>query len=353
MIIGVIGAGIAGLTAARKLALAGHEVTIFEKSNGLGGRMATRYAGEQLDIKTDHGAPCFTARSEEFRQFVDELLKNGIADVWADHFPYFTGEMILEKHPDIPVEPHYFAPGGMNKIGKYLSRWVDVRFNAKVNGFTYLGDKAHKKRNWMINFSDFSVMEVDAVIVATPAPQAYGLIENAQDETPFKWIIRNIDTISYQPCYTLMVNLGNQPAPEWKAIQCNHKSLRWIGNEATKRRNNGNTVIVVQSSAAFASAYINSNVSEVTRSLLMAVKEITGLDASKPVWSQLHFWKYRNPRNVMPGYFVEPVEHAAPAALIGDYFGEADGVESAYLSGLKLAEQWLDKYPVIKEPVTI
>lgn len=346
MIIGVIGAGIAGLTASRKLALAGHEVVIFDKSNGMGGRMATRYAGEQLDIKTDHGAPCFTARSDEFRHFVDELSEKGIAEVWADHFPYYTGEMTLEKHPDIPVEPHYFAPGGMNQIGRYLSRWVDVKLNTKVNGFTYLGAATQKKRNWMINFADFSVMEVDAVIVATPAPQAYGLIENAQDETPFKRIISDIDTISYEPCYSLIVNLGSQPAPEWKAIRCNHKSVRWIGNEASKRRNNGNTVIVVQSSAAFASGYIKSNESEVTRALLKAVNEITGIESGKPVWSQLHFWKYRNPRNAMPGYFVELQDHAAPAALIGDYFGETDGVESAYISGFRLAERWLEKYPV-------
>ncbi|MFU8860685.1 MAG: NAD(P)/FAD-dependent oxidoreductase [Cyclonatronaceae bacterium] len=348
MIIGVIGAGIAGLTAARKLALAGHEVVVFEKSNGFGGRMATRYAGEELEIKIDHGTPCFTARSEEFGLFVDELREKGLADVWTDHFNFHTGEMMLDKHPDIPVEPHYFVKDGMNRIGKYLSRWVDVKLNRKVNGFTYLGDTALKKRNWMINFADFSVMEVDAVIVATPAPQAYGLIENAQDETPFKRIIRDIDTISYDACYSLMINMGNRPAPGWKAIRCNHGPLRWVSNETSKRGNSGNTIFVVQSDAAFATANLKSNESDVIGALLKGVKNITDFDISKPVWTQLHFWKYRNPRNVMPGRFVEAVDHPAPAALIGDYFGEGGSVESAYLSGLKLAEHWLEKYPVVR-----
>ena len=38
----VIGAGMAGIACARTLVQAGHRVTVFEKSRGLGGRMATR-----------------------------------------------------------------------------------------------------------------------------------------------------------------------------------------------------------------------------------------------------------------------------------------------------------------------
>lgn len=39
--IAIIGAGIAGITAARTLAKAGHHVHVFEKSRGAGGRMST------------------------------------------------------------------------------------------------------------------------------------------------------------------------------------------------------------------------------------------------------------------------------------------------------------------------
>ena len=37
-----IGAGMAGIACARTLVQAGHQVTVFEKSRGVGGRMATR-----------------------------------------------------------------------------------------------------------------------------------------------------------------------------------------------------------------------------------------------------------------------------------------------------------------------
>ncbi len=43
--VAVIGAGMTGITCARALADAGFDVTVFEKSRGLGGRMATRRVG--------------------------------------------------------------------------------------------------------------------------------------------------------------------------------------------------------------------------------------------------------------------------------------------------------------------
>ena len=50
----VVGAGMAGIACARTLVQAGHRVTVFEKSAGLGGRMATRRSAFGT---FDHGAP--------------------------------------------------------------------------------------------------------------------------------------------------------------------------------------------------------------------------------------------------------------------------------------------------------
>ena len=56
----VIGAGMAGLTSAKILRMAGHEVTVFDKSKGTGGRLASRsYPNGWID----HGAPYFSAES--------------------------------------------------------------------------------------------------------------------------------------------------------------------------------------------------------------------------------------------------------------------------------------------------
>jgi renalase len=61
--IAVIGAGMAAITCARTLVQAGHQVTVFEKSRGLGGRMATRSSPFGT---FDHGAQYFTVRDARF-----------------------------------------------------------------------------------------------------------------------------------------------------------------------------------------------------------------------------------------------------------------------------------------------
>jgi predicted NAD/FAD-dependent oxidoreductase len=100
MVIGIIGAGIAGLTAGRMLSKAGHDVTIFEKSRGYGGRMATRYAGKDLKLKLDHGVSYFSAHSPEFQEFSAELLEKKIIKIWGDNFNYWDSEKMIDRNPN-------------------------------------------------------------------------------------------------------------------------------------------------------------------------------------------------------------------------------------------------------------
>ena len=48
MRVAVVGAGLAGLGAARELAKAEHQVTVYEKSDALGGRLLTKRLGDYV-----------------------------------------------------------------------------------------------------------------------------------------------------------------------------------------------------------------------------------------------------------------------------------------------------------------
>ncbi|HWV09069.1 MAG TPA: FAD-dependent oxidoreductase, partial [Pseudomonas sp.] len=97
--IAIIGTGIAGLSAAQALHAAGHEVQLFDKSRGSGGRMASKRSdGGALDL----GAQYFTARDRRFVETVQQWQARGWVAEWTPTlFNYQDGR--LSASPDEQV----------------------------------------------------------------------------------------------------------------------------------------------------------------------------------------------------------------------------------------------------------
>ncbi len=342
MVIGIIGAGIAGLTAGRLLAQAGHEVTILEKSRGLGGRMATRYAGTARESRLDHGLPYFTAHSPEFQKFTAELLDKKLVRLWGNDFLFYDGSALLDKNPNQPDTTAYTAVNGMNTIGKYLSRWVDIQHEALAGGLTHIGSNRRKKRSWMINLTSRDTFEADAVIIATPARQAYGLLNTTTDEIETLRMIREIDEIYYEPSYSLMLGYGDAEIPEWEGISCKNSLIRLISNESSKR-DGQECSLVVHSTPEFVKMHAHSGEDAIEKALLAELGEIAGGWAVTPDWSQLHFWRYSRAMSALNRPYFDLEVDETPLALVGDYF-EGTDVDAAYRSGYKLAQHWIETY---------
>lgn len=345
MVIGIIGAGLAGLIAGRELSRAGFDVTIIEKSRGYGGRLSTRYENNQPDIKYDHGVSWFDATSPLFKQFVVELMEQNLLMRWGDNIRYDDGSHSLTEDPNQRSQPVFTAKGGMNQIGKYLSRWVDVKTETLAGGLTYFGANRTRKKAWMINLTASGVFEADAVIVATPAPQAYGLLQTSTDETDTLKIIREIDEIRYESCYSLMAHYKDHKPPEWDAIIMHGDGLKTITNENSKHRNGENdSTFVIQTTHQFAT-YLHSlkDKEQASRLILQKFSEVAGTYATQPDWSQLHYWKYSRAMKTLDSRFMQLGDQEAPLAVIGDYF-TGNSVEDSFLSGYSLAQQWKEKF---------
>jgi predicted NAD/FAD-dependent oxidoreductase len=72
--IAIVGAGMAAITCARTLVQAGHRVTVFEKSRGVGGRMSARNSPYGT---FDHGA-----------QYVGDYFFSDAGAGWEKIHPY-------------------------------------------------------------------------------------------------------------------------------------------------------------------------------------------------------------------------------------------------------------------------
>src|SRR6218665_3827186 len=114
----IVGAGMAGITCARTLAQAGHEVTVFEKSAEAGGRTAT------IDTtfgSFDAGAQYFTVRDPRFAQAVDMLP--GLCRRWSANAVQMLDAAGRVTASGLPRrEAHWVASPGMQSL---RARWAE------------------------------------------------------------------------------------------------------------------------------------------------------------------------------------------------------------------------------------
>jgi predicted NAD/FAD-dependent oxidoreductase len=341
MKIAVIGAGISGLTAGRVLANAGHEVVVYEKSGGYGGRLATRYAGKDNQQKLDHGVSFFTAESPEFKSLVNELSSKGILTAWEGTYVHRdeSGKVTTRDNES----PYFYASEGMNKIGKYLGRNLDIRLNEKVGGLTHIGENRRKKKSWMLNFPTALTESADAVIISAPSRQAYALLNTTIDEIDTLKLVREIDEVVYESQFSLLACFDEADMPDWNAMDCDDDIIQFISNESTKRENGNAQSIVVHTTSEFAKKHINSDRDKVEEIITDRLTEILGGWVALADWKELHFWRYSRALNPLPHDFMEIKGNDTPLALVGGYMN-GNSVESAYLSGLKLGNHWVKQY---------
>lgn len=341
MKIAIIGAGISGLTAGRVLSQAGHEVVVFEKSGGYGGRLATRRNDEKSDLKFDHGVTNFSAGDSKFQSFVDELTEKGIVKEWEGTFARCDSNGNITTLE--PASPYYIAREGMNTIGKYLGRHMDTRLNTKVSGLTHIGENRSVKRSWMLNFPTALTESADAVIISAPARQAYGLLNTTIDEIETLKLVREIDEVQYESQFSMMANFKKGENLDWNALECDDNIIEWITNENSKRKEMKGLSLVIQTTSEFAKKQSGEEAGKIAEAISDRLAKLLGGWAALPDSKQLHFWKYSRAANPLPHDFMEIKGNETPLALVGAYMN-GNTVESAYLSGLKLGQYWADRF---------
>lgn len=338
MVIGIIGTSISGLIAGKRLAEAGHDVTVIEKNRALGGRLSTI---KMDDLLLDIGLTHFTADTNTFKTFVNQMEKDGVVKKWADEFSLFDGLEFHNIDPNADPKINYAGTNGINGIAQKMSRWVDIKSQEKAGGLTFIGPDRGKKRSWMINLTDISVFECDAVIIATPAVEAYGVLQTAQNITATRRIIRHVDEVQYDGCISLAATF-DKDVPDWKGIECEESSIEWISNESSKQ-DAQQAGLVIQSTPDFFRNHAHTDDEAVKELLLKEASTVIEPWILQPKSTYLHRWKYFKARNPINEYFMELEMEDAPLALTGDYLG-GTSLENAFVSGYYLAEYWIKKY---------
>ena len=305
--VAIIGAGMAGLAAARLLREAGADCTIFDKSRGLGGRMATRRTG---DFSFDHGAQYFTARGPRFRALVDEWSAAGHAASWYDH--------------DVIVG----APG-MTAPARAMAAGLDTVMGLEVKSLS------RDPQGWSIHGGEEVFGGFTAVVVAIPAPQTTSLIKTGGLS------FLELASARYAPCIALMLAFDREAAFQGERMCRDKGPIAWIARNSSKPgRPAGQETFVVHASPDWSRAYLDETPEAILKKLSPFALDLISAPTA-PIFATAHRWRYA----LVEQALAVPCLWDAKAAVgaCGDYC-LGPRVEAAFDSGEAMARAILDTW---------
>jgi len=323
--VAIIGAGMAGLIAARALVDHGLAVKLFDKSRGVGGRMATRRTEDGLQF--DHGAQYFTARDERFSRHVQSWVHEGVVEAWHGRIVQLReGGIICSKDQTT----RYVGVPGMNAIGRTLSIGLDVSLQCTVNEIRAIDRNGSQKWALFDNTGN-DLGQYDIVVANCPPNQAEPLL-NAK--TPIAAQIREIEMM---PCWTSMIEIEEcNEACAFDAAFVDGSLLSWICRNDTKpnRMQGTKQCWVLHASAEWSLKYLEADASEVESMMHEAFCEATGIPSLKIFPRGMHRWRYAIPKAVLNQVCLW--DSMAKLGACGDWCG-GPRVEGAFLSGAAMA----------------
>lgn len=336
----VIGAGMAGITVARTLMQAGHQVSVFEKSHAAGGRMAsvnTPYGN------FDHGVQYFTIRDPQFMKAVTSVPGTpDICRAWSANAVRVLDRLGRVIEAPLPLrEPHFVATPGMNSL---LNHWAQPLKDAHAlhleSQVQFLRSSATAGKAWDIVCKTGAVHKgYDHVVLAIPHVQADYLLRQSGAPAAGFAGLTDMSGVDVSPCWTLMLAYPlAQPSmthmgPQWNAARSTHHRVAWICRESSKPGRSSIERWTVQASAQWSQLHLEDDAERVQAKLLKAFSELTGIRA-EPGFAQTHLWRYaKTARPLGKKHLWEP---RLNIGICGDWL-LGHRVEDAFVSGLSLA----------------
>jgi copper homeostasis protein CutC/predicted NAD/FAD-dependent oxidoreductase len=325
----IVGAGVAGLAAARRVCRAGFRAVLIDKGERIGGRTCTRTVPVpgRGTASFDHGAQCWRVYENAARQSPShrpEDLTSLLADATFQVRPWELRGGDLAR----ACGGNTFAvAGGMRELALRLapkaSDGVDVRLKTTVLALEPVDSR------WKVRTDNGETVTADGLVLTAPLPQALALLDRRDVVFPAaEW--EQLRKVEYTRCLAvLLVVEGASKRPENAAFDS--AVVEYVAENQDKGVSAVGPALTVLTRHAFAVANWDAPDADVVAAVVAAL----------PPWvsrvvtaSQVKRWRFS--QVVAP--FPEPFAllRDPPLVIAGDGFaagGFASGINRAFASG--------------------
>jgi predicted NAD/FAD-dependent oxidoreductase len=317
--VAVVGAGIAGLTAAHVMSENGLDVRVFDKSRGPGGRMSTR---RHEALECDHGAQFFTVREDSFRSAVTRWRENGLVAKWDGSLVRLAEGTAI---PQNDSKERLVAVPRMSALCRNIAESLNVQFHTAVTTVE------RGQGGWELKDSGANELGAfDKVVITAPPVQTVSLLEFVPD------LRSQVASVEMLPCWAVMVLFRAPLDIGWDGAFVSGSPLSWICRNNSKPHRSEEECWVLHGSPEWSDAHTDEQPDFVAETLLGSFFDVTGCGSSGPLSKLVHRWRYaRAAQSLGVDYLYDS---NVGIGVCGDWC-RGDRVEDAFMSGLALGRR--------------
>ncbi len=343
--IAVIGAGIAGLSAARTLVDHRCDVSVFDRGRIAGGRIATRHPRPDTDRSAvDHGAPAFSVTDPRFGRHLRAWITQGYCARWTH----------TEHQNGTTKQAHAFVgQPTMDALCSHLGNGIPTHHDTTVTAVTR--DDSGAYRLAIDTGSDNAQTDTgpfDAVILAAAPPQSQRLLADLDPS-----LHDQVGRITTAPAWVLMLELEHPADGAPEVIRLEHPVLQTLIRIDTKpgrEHRPGQSVWAAHATADWAASRLDAPRDHIQTALLDATIEALaphlGTVADQHVLhARVHRWSFARTDATIDARCI--ASNDGTLIICGDGFA-GNTVESAFLSGQAAAGRTLSARPTLAPATT-
>ncbi len=321
MRVGIVGAGIAGLSAARQLHADGHAAVVFEIAERVGGRVCTvTHQGYTFDPGATDIAPGSSNLADAMLHELDT------SDLLTIERPIYMHASLRVSPGDLSRSklPRYTYRSGNDTLARLLAQGLDVRLDTGIGAMQCDG-----RGRYLVAGETF-----DALILTPPVPQTLALLSSLGEDRP-------LNNTFYRCCLSVMLGYARDlPEVPYHALldpEQRHP-LVWLSIESEKcpgRAPAGHTAFVAQLGPQYSLSHFTSDEAEIVASTVGHIVRLYGPEWGHPKVARVHRWRFAQPETYA---LFDTVNHPQSKVLVAGDGVLGARVEYAYEAGLRAAK---------------